>query len=97
MYGFWALVILTGIAYRVADAFISKRQAAGCASNESKGAWAWIRKHLVLPATFGKSCQAPVGWCTIPTRLESILLVLYFVMNFIFLFVGYDVFSGNLW
>jgi hypothetical protein len=31
------------------------------------------------------------------TRLESTLLVLYLIMNIIFMFPGYDLFAGNLW
>lgn len=34
---------------------------------------------------------------TIPPRLESILLVLYLVMNIVFMFPGYDLFAGNIW
>ena len=56
----------------------------------------WIRRSLILPATFGKHCSQPVLGGTIPPRLESVLLGLYVTMNFIFMFPGYELFLGNL-
>lgn len=58
--------------------------------------WLWIRKTLILPATFVKHQAEAVAWTyTIPPRLESIILFLYFIMNFIMCFPAYNVFIGN--
>ena len=65
--------------------------------SESSSVRLWIRRRLLLPATFGQHCQDPVGWCTIPPRLESMLLLVYLTMNIVFMFPGYDLFAGNIW
>lgn len=57
--------------------------------------WLWIRSRLILPATFGKHCQAPIAGATIPPRLETLVLVVYVILNFVFCFPGYDLFADN--
>jgi hypothetical protein len=97
MYGFWGLVTLIGVGNRCVEWVTMRRHKAGGYRADSHGMRLWIRKRLLLPATFGAQCQERVGWCTIPPRLETILLLLYLIMNFIFMFPGYDFFEGNLW
>lgn len=58
--------------------------------------WLWIRKNLILPATFGKHQAEVVAWTyTIPPRLESIIIFLYVIMNFVMCFPAYNLFIGN--
>lgn len=97
MYGFWGLVTLIGVGNRCSEWLTMRRHTAGSYRAESKGLRLWIRRQLLLPATFGNRCQDPVGLGSIPPRVESILLLLYLIMNFIFMFPGYDLFLGNLW
>lgn len=52
-------------------------------------------KHVILPATFGYRHIQPLGWCTIPTRLQSILVFVYFALNFIFCAIDWRLFPGN--
>ncbi|KZT69849.1 hypothetical protein DAEQUDRAFT_756755 [Daedalea quercina L-15889] len=52
-------------------------------------------KHITLPAMFGYRHSQPWAFCTIPTRLQSILLFVYVALNFIFCAVGYHTFEGN--
>lgn len=52
-------------------------------------------KHITLPATFGYRHIQPWAFCTIPTRLQSILLFVYVALNFIFCCVDYHTFEGN--
>ena len=52
-------------------------------------------KYITLPATFGYRHSQPWFFCTIPTRLQSILLFVYIALNFIFCAVGYIIFPGN--
>lgn len=54
-----------------------------------------LAKHVMLPATFGYRHIQPLGWCTIPTRLQSILVFLFFALNFIFCAVDWHLFPGN--
>jgi hypothetical protein len=97
MYGFWGLVVLIGLINRCTELVAARRHESGRYRTESNSMRLWIRKHLLLPATFGQHCQDPIGWCTIPPRLESILLVSYLIMNMVFLFPGYDLFAENIW
>ncbi|KAI0077231.1 hypothetical protein K474DRAFT_1707531 [Panus rudis PR-1116 ss-1] len=54
-------------------------------------------KYILLPATFGYRHIQPWGWCTIPTRLQSILIFIYFALNFIFCAIDWRLFPGNVY
>ncbi|KAK9245675.1 ferric reductase NAD binding domain-containing protein [Lipomyces tetrasporus] len=59
-----------------------------------------IRRRILLPAVFNGVHTAPLrflnfDWALLPTRGESLAITVYMVMNFIFLFVNYDLFLGN--
>ena len=97
MYGFWGLAIIVGLIYRCTELLSARRNATSCDRLETSSTRLWIRKRLLLPATFGGHCQDSAGFGTIPPRLETLLLVVYLVMNIVFLFPGYDLFEGNLW
>lgn len=60
-------------------------------------AGSWLRRTLILPATFGKRCQTPIkGLGTIPPRMESLIITLYVILNVVFCFPGYTIFAGDL-
>jgi ferric-chelate reductase len=61
-----------------------------------RAAYAWIRSNLIVPAAFGSHHNRPVLWMTIPTRMETIIIVTFYVMNFILCCVGYKIFNPNL-
>ncbi|KAF2725974.1 hypothetical protein K431DRAFT_238308 [Polychaeton citri CBS 116435] len=98
LYGFWCLVFLIGASNHILH---FTRSSTGSKSFSSSGIISrirtWIRRCLILPALFGGRCQEPVGWCTIPPRIESMLLGIYIALNFVYLFPGYQLFSGNLY
>ncbi|KAJ8098228.1 ferric reductase NAD binding domain-containing protein [Lipomyces tetrasporus] len=59
-----------------------------------------IRRRILLPAVFNGVHTAPLrflnfDWALLPTRGESLAITVYMLMNFIFLFVNYDLFLGN--
>ena len=56
----------------------------------------WIKRYITLPATFGYSHQQPMGYCTLPTRLQSIIVFIWVALNVIFCSVDYTAFDGNL-
>lgn len=88
--GFWGAVILAGIAYRIS--VLTEKHSPG----KQSSLWLWIRKTLILPATFGKHQAEAVAYTyTIPPRLESIILGVYLIMNIVFCFPGYNTFIGN--
>ncbi|EME83870.1 uncharacterized protein MYCFIDRAFT_115437, partial [Pseudocercospora fijiensis CIRAD86] len=90
MLAFWGLVIALGIGHRTITVMKKPRGAP-----QSRW-WLWIRKSLILPPTFRKhQSEAVARSFTIPPRLESVILALYVVMNFIMCFPGYNLFIGN--
>lgn len=57
----------------------------------------WLRKHLIIPATIGDYHNQPFYWCTIPKRLELLVLFGFWALTMILSFVKYDiVFEGNI-
>ncbi|KAI5362386.1 putative FAD-binding 8, ferric reductase, NAD binding domain-containing protein [Septoria linicola] len=97
MYGFWGVVVVVGMGNRFAQQFVGK-SVKRRSVNGSAGLWNWLRRKVILPATFGHRSQDPLGWCTIPPRLESSILVLYVVMNVVMCFPGYHLMEiGNVY
>jgi hypothetical protein len=97
MYGFWGLVIVVGLIDRCTELLAARRHATGRYQPGKSSVPLWLRRRLLLPATFSGHCQESAGFGTIPPRVETILLIVYLVMNIVFLFPGYDLFDGNLW
>lgn len=64
-------------------------------SSRESATWRWIRRNLILPATFRSQCQEANGAGTIPPRLETSLLVVYLLINIVFCLPGYNLFMGN--
>jgi hypothetical protein len=105
LYGYWGLVLLVGIACRAVDllthhrnspVFNAKQIDNDYSPSHSARTWLWIRRCLILPPTFRQACQEPIRWCTIPPRLETILLTTYIILNIVYCFPGYDLFLPNL-
>ncbi|ETI24659.1 hypothetical protein G647_04028 [Cladophialophora carrionii CBS 160.54] len=57
----------------------------------------WLRAHIIIPAAFGSHHTRPLLWSTIPTRMETIIVVAFWVMTFILCCVSYYIFSPNLY
>lgn len=112
MYGFWGGILLIGIINRlITSASQSRRLKAvhdveeghnSSTKNSAKStgfvnsAYHWFRSNLIVPAAFGSHHNRPVLWMTIPTRMETIIVVVFYVMNFILCSVGYKIFNPNL-
>ena len=60
----------------------------------------WKQK-VTLPALFGYSHSSPVQRCwniinmSVPTRIESLCIIGYFILFFVFHFTNYSLFEGN--
>lgn len=55
----------------------------------------WIRTNLIIPATFGTYHQRLFWWCMIPTRIETIVVGLFWILNFVICCVSYEIFYPN--
>ncbi|KAK9461269.1 ferric reductase like transmembrane component-domain-containing protein [Lipomyces oligophaga] len=59
-----------------------------------------LRKWFIVPAAFCTTHTAPlkifgVGYAMMPTRGQTLMVVSVMIMNFIFLFVRYNIFNNN--
>ena len=61
-----------------------------------KAAHHWIRTHLIIPAAIGTYHQCLLYWCSIPTRIEALVITLYYAISLILTALVYDTFQGNL-
>lgn len=59
-------------------------------------AYHWWQTNLIVPAAFGTHHSRLYYWCTIPTRMETLIVVAFWVLNVILCGVTYDVFYPNL-
>ncbi|KFY04042.1 hypothetical protein V490_00012 [Pseudogymnoascus sp. VKM F-3557] len=57
----------------------------------------WFRANLIIPAAFNSYHQRLFWQCTIPTRIEFVIVLVYYVVSFILCAVSYEVFSPNLY
>ncbi|EXJ71662.1 uncharacterized protein A1O5_05470 [Cladophialophora psammophila CBS 110553] len=57
----------------------------------------WFRSNVIIPAAFGSHHNRPLFWNTIPTRMETIVVVAFWFMTFILCCVGYHIFWPNLY
>lgn len=107
MYGFWGIVLLIGFANRLFAHLVRSRISARKPHNDteainrlqtSKSSFLdrWFRSHIILPAAFGYRHQEPWGWCTIPTRIQSLTVFAYVLLNILGCAIGkYGAFDGN--
>lgn len=56
----------------------------------------WVRTNLIVPAAFGSHHQRLYYWCTIPTRMETLVIGAFWVLNLILCGVTYEIFYPNL-
>ncbi|KLJ05523.1 hypothetical protein EMPG_10998 [Blastomyces silverae] len=111
-YWFWGVVLLSGILNRLFTHLSGvqrrgiKYDAEGHASNIgfrnsplfSPLRWLrhWVRAYFIIPTAFGTHHQRLFYWCSIPTRIEAIVIVLFYILSLVLTCVGHDVFRGNL-
>ncbi|KAH8899108.1 ferric reductase like transmembrane component [Thozetella sp. PMI_491] len=70
------------------------------ASKDTKRAFrltAWLRRHLIVPATFGYRAAQPFGWYTVPPRVQTLTLFAFVVLNVVLCAQRYRVFPDNLY
>jgi hypothetical protein len=56
----------------------------------------WLRTNLIIPAVYGSHHQQLFWWCSIPTRMEILVLVAYWTLSIVLCVVNIDVFYPNL-
>ena len=102
MIGFWGVTLLLGTLNRMFHLFVHwkwptnhYRNRCHPISSGTRGIFNRIqttfRKYLIVPALFGYRHQQPLGWCTIPTRLQSLLLFVFVIINVLVCSMSYQI------
>lgn len=79
-YGFWALVLLAGMAARLWSLLRRQSFASGNAT-KAKKIVSWFRFNIQLSPTFKRHHFEPYGLISIPLRLQSITILGYIVTH----------------
>lgn len=108
MYGFWAIVLSVGMVNRLFTALVQWRMRRTHRGSEAnfdrpriyKPRFNRIRRllqrHVTLPALFGYRHQNPLGWCTVPTRIQTFLVFAFVAINLVLCSVTYRGFDRNI-
>ncbi|KAH9204244.1 ferric reductase like transmembrane component-domain-containing protein [Leptodontidium sp. 2 PMI_412] len=56
-----------------------------------------IKRYVTVPATFGYKRSQNVGWCTIPTRVQSLAIGAFVGINIVLCSCSYRVFANNIY
>jgi hypothetical protein len=107
MFGFWLVVILIGIGNRLVEIFLSKREYAikdvevqSPKIQKKYSLWTTLnlktRIYFTLPVAVRYHCAQPVGWCTVPARIQLLTIAAFIIINVVLCCVNYRIFLGNL-
>ena len=109
MYGFWGLALLAGMFNHAITHFSSSKtfknvdtevatRSGGMKKryNPLQSAQLWAQKYLTIPPLFGSYRQERLWTCAVPTRLETIVLAAYWILNLVLCCVTYEIFYPNL-
>ena len=55
-----------------------------------------LKRYITVPATFGYKRSQNIGWCTIPTRVQSLTIGAFILINIILCSCSYRVFPNNI-
>ncbi|RVX68247.1 hypothetical protein B0A52_07250 [Exophiala mesophila] len=104
VYGFWGGLIFIGMASRFIFFVSRSRLRRPAADIEGEGVTRksgllspfkavhhWFRTNLIIPAAFGSHHQRLYYWCAIPTRMETLIVVMYWGLNIILCAISYEV------
>jgi hypothetical protein len=65
------------------------------------GLLSWLqalsKRYVTIPAAFNSRCSQPFGWCTIPTRVQSLTILAFVVLNILLCSISYRLTEGNLY
>lgn len=107
IYGFWALTLLVGMTQKAWATFVAEKpfehssdleRATSILESAPKAGTLsrWINTNLIIPTAFGTRHQRPRWACTIPTRMETLIVAAFWILNLILCCVTYEIFWPNL-
>ena len=112
MYFFWGVVIIIGVTARFARHIANQEHkwqqipsndpgSEGSSSKRSNHIFSvtftLLKRYITVPATFGYTRSQNISWwATIPTRIQSITIGAFIVLNIFLCSASYHVFQDNL-
>ncbi|KIW12012.1 hypothetical protein PV08_09286 [Exophiala spinifera] len=102
VYGFWGVILLIGIIRRLLHHLLSYRRAVLVRDLEGRqrqsersaplfgGVQHWIKANLITPAAVGSKHQRRSWFGTVPTRIEAIVVALFYLLVIGLCCVSYD-------
>ncbi|QUC17386.1 uncharacterized protein UV8b_01627 [Ustilaginoidea virens] len=90
---FWLAVVAFGAMARITSLALR------CLGNSSRRCTpnSWLKRHLVLPATFGYKSATAARLGTIPPRIQTLTLLAFALINLFFSMHGYRIVPVNLY
>ncbi|GJN79677.1 hypothetical protein PLIIFM63780_003195 [Purpureocillium lilacinum] len=94
---FWIAVVAVGVSYRLflIASGLCGRQASWPTRGPAVSTKKWVQRNITIPAAFGYRCAQDVWWGTIPPRVESITILLFFLLNVVLSIWGYRITKVN--
>lgn len=89
-YSYWAAILCFGVLYRLFQTFWKNRRVAGPPWTLLQRISHAVQTHLVIAK------PTPFLWLTLPSRLDAIVLGLFWVLNTVLCAITYPTFEGNL-
>ncbi|TWU76323.1 hypothetical protein ED733_005895 [Metarhizium rileyi] len=97
MIAFWVVVVAVGAANRVVTGFIQFLTKYRLYSSRRSETARWMKRRVLIPATFGYRCTTEV-WCgTIPPRIQTLTIAVFAIMNVVYSICGYKILPVNLY
>ncbi|UKZ76225.1 hypothetical protein TrVFT333_003922 [Trichoderma virens FT-333] len=97
-YAYWGLVLLLGtISHAIALLPVKRSSQPVRKNNAAAKIKGWFHRNLMMAPTFSYHHHQPLGWFTVPLRLQSLVIVGYIITQIFMLAFHYPVFSGNLY
>ena len=100
LYGFWGVVLgVSAISHllKVSDVFPrSFHMQSSRTVQIMHSVWMWVKVNLIIPPAFGSHHQRLLYWCTIPTRMESIVVVAFYLLTTYLSMSHYRLISNNI-
>ncbi|KAK6002611.1 hypothetical protein QM012_001361 [Aureobasidium pullulans] len=101
LYGFWGIVLGASTIVRLIRStkmsFQSPQMQSSATTRMFQSVWMWVRVNLVIPPAFGTHHQRLLYWCTIPTRMESIVVAAFYILTTYLSVSHYRLISNNIY
>jgi hypothetical protein len=93
---FWVVVVAIGVLNRIILAFLRLLKTYRLYHGQRSETATWVKRRVLMPATFGYKCATEV-WCgTVPPRIQTLTIVAFTLLNLAYSVYGYKITPVNL-